>query len=35
MRLEECGFSDEEIERIRLIARIFRAQRMTVEDIEK
>ena len=34
-RLEELGFSDEEIIRIRLICRLFKAQKVTVEDIKK
>lgn len=32
MKITELGLSQDEIEKIRLIARIFRASRMTVEN---
>lgn len=32
MRLEECGFTEEEVEKIRLIAKIFGCQKMVVYD---
>lgn len=35
MRLEDCGFTEQEIERIRLLALIFNCQKITVEDIKK
>lgn len=34
LKLEDCGFTDEEIIKIRLIAKIFKCQKMTIEDIK-
>ena len=34
MKLEELGLLDDEILKIRLIAKIFKCKKMTVEDIK-
>lgn len=34
MRLEECGFNEEEVEKIRYLARLFKCAKMTIEDIK-
>lgn len=32
MRLEDCGFTDEEVLRIKMMAKIFNCQRMFIVD---
>lgn len=34
LRLEELGFTTEEIAKILMIARLFKCSRMTIEDIK-
>lgn len=33
MNITDCGFTDEEIEKIRYLAKLFNCQKMTIEDI--
>lgn len=35
MKLEDCGFTQEEILKIRFIANLFNCQKMTIENIKK